>query len=408
MNPSPHNRDNLPRRGFLKAGARGAAGLALAGIGGFAARAPSAPPGKLPKRRYGRTGLEISAIVGASDWSPDVIPLAVECGVNYWHKAHRWTAETMPEAIKRQPRESYYLEAVVDRVDGDHTRGRIDEEQHYQFVKHCLERSGAGYYDVFKFHFGYHSVEEARNSPGMVRAFERLKKEGLVRHLAISQHHYNNIGGDMAHDIVAHLIADSPYEAAQFFYTYGDRKELDEVIALAKQKDFGTISMKSMGGVGRAAEDRKFQALLAEPRFAGSTPGAAMVKWLMANPNLSASVIAIKNFAHFEENIGAATAPGLSAADRQALGLLAAYNKGLTCLLCADCVSHCPEHIAIADIFRYERYAADYHEPARARAEYQALTKNGAACAACGDCLPACPSGIDIPAKLRHVHGMLG
>ncbi len=96
------------------------------------------------------------------------------------------------------------------------------------------------------------------------------------------------------------------------------------------------------------------------------------------------------------------------AADRQALGLLAAYNKGLTCLLCADCVSHCPEHIAIADIFRYERYAADYHEPARARAEYQALTKDGAACAACGDCLPACPSGIDIPAKLRQVHNLIG
>jgi predicted aldo/keto reductase-like oxidoreductase len=297
---------------------------------------------------------------------------------------------------------------VVDRVGGDHMKGRIDEEQHYQFVKQCLAGSGVGYYDVFKFHFGYHSVEEAKKDLGMVRAYERLKKEGLVKHLAISQHHYNNIGGDMAYDIVSHLIEDSPYEAAQFFYTYGDKKELDDVLALAKKKDFGTIAMKTMGGVGRAAEDKKLQALLAEPRFKGSTPAAAMVKWLMSNPNLTAAVIATKNFDHLQENVGAAGQGSLSSNDRATLDLLAAYNKGLTCLLCADCVSRCPEHIAIADILRYERYALDYHEFGRARAEYRTLTKNGTACIACGDCLPACPADINIMAKLKQVHDLLG
>ena len=43
-------------------------------------------------------------------------------------------------------------------------RGKIDEEQHYQFVKDRLKESGVGYYDVFKFHFGYHSVEEAKTN----------------------------------------------------------------------------------------------------------------------------------------------------------------------------------------------------------------------------------------------------
>ena len=135
------------------------------------------------------------------------------------------------------------------------SHGRIDEEQHYQFVKRRLKESGVGYYDVFKFHFGYHSIEEAKQNPGMVRAFERLKKEGLVKHLAISQHHYNSIGGDMAWEILTYLADNRPYEATQFFYTYGDRKEVEEWIDLAKKKDIGTIAMKSMGGVGRAAND---------------------------------------------------------------------------------------------------------------------------------------------------------
>ena len=407
MNDEPKEANGLTRRDFIRVGATGATTIALAGMSALKASAAEAV-GRLPRRRYGRTGLEISALVGASDWSADVIPLAVKAGVNYWHKAHRWTAEKMPEAIKSQPRESYHLEITVDRVGGDHMHGRIDEEQHYQFVKQAVAGAGVGYYDVFKFHFGYHSVNEAKTDLGVIRAFDRLKKEGLVKHLAISQHHYNNIGGDMAYDIVTYLIDHSPFEAAQFFYTYGDKKELEDVLALAKQKDFGTIAMKTMGGVGRASTDNKFQALLAEPRFKGSSPGAAMVKWLMSNPNLTAAVIATSNFDQLQENFAAARQSTMSSSDHQALGLLAAYNKGMTCLLCADCVSHCPEHIAIADILRYERYALDYHDLSRARAEYKTLTKDGTACIACGDCMPACQADINIMAKLKEVHHLLG
>ncbi len=408
MNDANQESKGLNRRDFLRAGAAGATGIALTGVGALKARAADGDIGQLPRRRYGRTGLQISALVGAADWSPAVIPLAVKAGVNYWHKAHRWNAETMPEAIKSQPRESYHLEVVVDRVGGDHMHGHIDEEQHYQFVKKAVERSGAGYYDVFKFHFGYHSVAEAKTDMGVIRAFERLKKEGLVKHLALSQHHYNNIGGDMAYDIVTYLIQNSPFEAAQFFYTYGDKHELEDVLALAKKNDFGTIAMKTMGGVGRAATDKKFQTLLAEPRFKGSSPGTAMVKWLMANPNLTAAVINTTNFDQLQENVSAARELKMGANDHHALGLLAAYNKGLTCLLCADCVSHCPEHIAIADILRYERYALDYHDLSRAKAEYQTLTKNGTACIACGDCMPSCQADINIIAKLKDVHRLLG
>ncbi|WP_165234904.1 aldo/keto reductase [Aquisphaera insulae] len=399
---------NLSRRDVMRIGATGVAAAGLAGAGLPVLADDQAAPGKLPKRRYGRTGLEIGWMVGASDWPKELIPRAVHAGVNYWHKAQKWTAETMPPALKAQPRESYYLECVVDRVNGDHSRGKIDEERHYEFVKNCLKESGVGYYDVFKFHFGYHSIAEAKQNPGMVRAFERLKKEGLVKHLAISQHHYNNIGGDMAWEIMHYLADHEPYEATQFFYTYNDRKEVGEWIDAAKKKDIGTIAMKTMGGVGRAAQDQKFTKLLADPKYAGSTPAAAMVKWLKSNESLTAAVIATRNFDQFRENAGAAASLAMNPQDRAALGLLAGYNKGLTCLLCAECVTSCPEHIGVADIFRYERYARDYFDLDRAQKEYAALTKNGASCVGCGDCLPACVQQIDIAAKLGDVHKLLG
>jgi uncharacterized protein len=397
---------NLSRRDMMRLGATGVAAASIVNLPVIANEKVAAD--KLPKRRYGRTGLEIGCIVGASDWPKELIPRAVNAGVNYWHKAQRWNAATLPPAIKSQPRESYFLECVVDRVNGDHSHGKIDEEQHYQFVKKCLKDSGVGYYDVFKFHFGYHSIEEVKQNPGMVRAFERLKKEGLVKHLAISQHHYNNIGGNMAWEIMHYLADNRPYEATQFFYTYGDRKEVQEWVDVAKKKDVGTIAMKTMGGVGRAAQDDKMKKLLADPKYQGSTPAAAMVKWLMSNENLTAAVIATKNFDQFRENTGAATSLAMVPQDHAALSLLSGYNKGLTCLLCAQCVSTCPEHIGVADIFRYERYARDYYDLDRARKEYAGLTRNGTSCAGCGDCLPACTQQIDIPAKLKEVHRLLG
>ncbi len=401
-----HDAQNLSRRDLMRLGATSVAAASFASLPVMAAQ--NAAPDKLPQRRYGRTGLEIGWLVGASDWPKELVPRAVSAGVNYWHKAQAWSADTLPRALKALPRESYYLECVVDRVNGDHTRGRIDEEQHYQFVKERVKEAGVGYYDVFKFHFGYHSVEEAKTNSGMVRAYERLKKEGLVKHLAISQHHYPNIGGDMAWEILAYLADNRPYEATQFFYTFGDRKEVQEWIDLAKQKDIGTIAMKTMGGVGRAAQDEKFKKLLADPKYQGTTPAAAMVKWLMSNENLTAAVIATRNFEHFIENAGAAASLAMGPQDQAALTLLSGYNKGLTCLLCAQCVSSCPEHIGISDIFRYERYARDYHELDRARREYAALTRNGTSCVGCGDCLPTCSQEIDIAAKLNEVHRLLG
>ena len=83
----------------------------------------------------------------------------------------------------------------------------------------------------------------------------------------------------------------------------------------------------------------------------------------------------LKNFDQkFRENVGTARpGPGHGPARPHGAGLLAGYNKGLTCLLCAECVSVCPEHIGISDIFRYERYARDYHELDRAQERIRRL-----------------------------------
>ena len=76
---------NLSRRDMMRLGATGVAAASIANLPVMAD--DKAAPDKLPKRRYGRTGLEIGWLVGASDWPKELIPRAVNAGVNYWHKA---------------------------------------------------------------------------------------------------------------------------------------------------------------------------------------------------------------------------------------------------------------------------------------------------------------------------------
>src|SRR6516165_6271969 len=93
---------NLSRRDMMRLGATSVAAASIANLPVLADE--KAASGKLPTRRYGRTGLEIGWLVGASDWPKELVPRAVNAGVSYWHKAQAWDANTLPPALKNLPR----------------------------------------------------------------------------------------------------------------------------------------------------------------------------------------------------------------------------------------------------------------------------------------------------------------
>ena len=107
---------NLSRRDLMRLGATGVAAESIANLPVMAAQ--QAASDKLPKRRYGEHRARDRLAGAWVDWPKELVPRAVNAGVNYWHKAQAWSAQTLPPAIKRLPRESYYLECVVDRVGG--------------------------------------------------------------------------------------------------------------------------------------------------------------------------------------------------------------------------------------------------------------------------------------------------
>ncbi len=361
--------------------------------------------GRLPRRKLGYSGREVSILIGAGDMAPLPAEAAILCGVNYWHKANRWMRGGTPKSILKN-REAHYCQVTVDRVGGDHYRGHFDEEAHYAYVKEALKETGLGYFDDMQLHYGYHNAEELKNDRGFVRAFERLKKEGLVKHLCLSQHSYAGNsrvpGGQSAAEVLTAVVEDGIYEHAQFIYSYGGDPELDKFMESARKKNFGTIAMKTARGIGRMKRDQKFMDKLPKD----SSPHNALVRWLTTKTDLDAVVIRVRDLDEFTETFSGA-GKDLRAQDSRAIEIMRAEADRTACRLCGRCQPHCPQQIPITEILRFERYAMDDHNWKKASTLYAELPTKGDTCVNCGTCVQHCPLKLRIPDKLAKAHIVL-
>ncbi|MBD3413539.1 MAG: 4Fe-4S dicluster domain-containing protein [Candidatus Aminicenantes bacterium] len=362
--------------------------------------------GELPRVKLGASGREVSFIIGSGDLAEAPREAGILCGMNYWHKANRWARTGVPDSILKN-REAHYCQVTVDRVEGDHYVGRIDEEEHYQFVKEMVRQTGLGYFDDMQFHFGYHSTEELKSERGFVRAFERLKKQGLVKHLCLSQHGYAGNsrvpGGQSAAEVLTAVVEDGVYEHAQFMYSYGADPEMDKFLEFARKKGFGTTAMKTARGIGRMKKDQAFIDKLPE----GVTPHNALMRWLTTQSQVDTVVMRVRNLNEFVESYSGA-GKTLRPKDAQAIRMMTAQADKTACRLCTQCQPHCPQQIPIAEILRFERYAVDDHDWRKARDLYARLDRKADACVQCGTCVSHCSQGLLIPDRIAAAHALLG
>lgn len=361
--------------------------------------------GKLPRRKLGYSKREVSILLGAGDLAPLLTEAGILCGMNYWHKANRWMKDGAPQSILNN-RDAHYCQVTVDRVGGDHYRGHFDEEEHYLFVKEALKKTGLGYFDDMQLHYGYHNTEELKKDRGFIRAFDRLKKEGLVKHLCLSQHSYEGSStvknGQGTAEILTAVVEDGLYEHAQFIYSYGGDPEMDKFIEFARKKNFGTIAMKTARGIGRMKQDQSFMDKLPDD----VSPHNALVRWLTTKTKLDAAVIRVRSLEEFVETYSGA-GKDLRAQDLRAIEIITAEADRTACRLCGKCQPHCPQHIPISDILRFERYAMDDYDWNKASKLYAQLLTKGNTCINCETCVQYCPLNLRIPEKLSRAHILL-
>jgi diketogulonate reductase-like aldo/keto reductase len=301
----------LSRRDFMRvltiASAAGP-GLAVAALSGFsltrAQRAEAAEMmvgalGKLPKAPYGTrmNHMMVTPICISSDWNHELYAPALAMGVNFVHKAHQW--RTLPDEFAKLDRASYYTDITVDSTP-DHPD---DYDKAYNQVTTTLDRNGLKYYDIFRAHFGWRSLDAFKNQTGTYKAFQQLKKEGKVKYFAVSQHPYIPYPEIIQAEIDSGLI-----DSMQVWYSYSTSKEIQDVFAKASKAG---IAMTAMKIYANGHDKMRGDAEKMKELKAGDQVGRAVIRQAMTakrddgKPIFCTCVSALGNMQVFEENVGA-------------------------------------------------------------------------------------------------------
>ena len=237
----------MKRREFLKmAGAAAAAGMAMQQNGQAAdtpASKPSSNAPKLPRRPYGKTGIELS-IIGLGgivvmkaepEQAKRVVAESVERGVNYFD-----VAPTYGDAeIKLGPAlEPYRKNVFLACKTGQRRRGPADEE-----MKRSFERLRTDHFDLYQLHGLVDiakDVDAAFADDGVMPLLIEAKKDGRIRHIGFS-----------AHSVDASLAAMDRFDFDSIlfpvnFACYYKGNFGRQVIEAAKAKGMARLALKAM------------------------------------------------------------------------------------------------------------------------------------------------------------------
>lgn len=216
------------------------------------------------------------------------IKAAIEAGITHIDTAEVYgighAEELIGQAIKGADRKSLFITS------------KIWEPQSYDnIIKACkesLKRLGTKYLDLYLLHHfsGEHPLNEA------VRALDTLTKEGLVKHIGVSNFTKEHLKDAQSHtknkivcnQVYYNLVAREPESSGLLKYC----QKNDVLLVAYRPVEKG----KLLEGVPKIMEELcvKYQ----------KTPAQIAINWLMSQKNV-VTIFKTSNAAHLKENLGA-------------------------------------------------------------------------------------------------------
>ena len=350
-------------------------------------------------RTLGRTGLEVSALglgtikFGGMDQGvvDELVASAVDSGVNIMDTASGYgdSEQKLGNALVGRREEVILCSKSAVRTAPEM---RKDLETSLRLLKtDCI--------DIYMAH-NLRLPEEydlASGPGGAIEELERARDEGLIRHVAISCHRYQ--------DTLARAITSGRFDVVMVAYNVLNDELMDErILPMARQHNIGTLIMKPLGGgvLGHAPD-----AVTLEGSAGAITPADA-IAFVLANPNVDCAVVGMQTVAELEEDLAAVARAGDLRADEISAMVEAAEALGKDfCRACGYC-QPCPNGILIPVILRHLFYAKQYGLGEWARGRYGMVEVKADTCTRCEECLEKCPYDLAIPDLLEEAHALLG
>jgi uncharacterized protein len=392
------------RRDFVKT--VGIAGLAVAGTGVTGAIAlPEKPAGPentaaMPKRKLGKTGVEVSILnMGAMFDTINkqlLLKQALNWGVTFWDTAESYGNGLSEEGIGRffarnpEARQKVFLTTKLEPRGANFT-ARLNQ---------CLKRLQTDYVDLFYVH-AIKSIGEM--TPEIKNWAAEMKKAGKIKFFGFSTH---------ANMVECLLPASKMDWIDAVMITYNFRvmnnPKMMEAVNSCTKSGIGLVAMKTMGGgPGMPTTTSKAELKIAD-RFLekGFTDKQAKLKVVWENPQIASICSQMPSLTILSANVAAARDRTKLA--REDFDLLRQYALETKSDYCAGCGQICQAAVGgavpVNEVMRCLMYHLDYGEPELARLTFSALpeeVKRRLTEVDYSQAEQACPNGLAITELMR-------
>jgi len=383
---------SINRRGFLKTGIAGAAGIAFSPtiippVAQFAEE-------NIIYRTLGRTGLEVPVIsfgVMRSD-NPALCKAAYEKGIKLFDTANGYqngNNETMLGNLFRDiPRDSFFLATKVKAAGMSREGAPSAETTAEDFLSKfntSLTRLQMDYVDILYVH-DISNPEYLEYKP-ILNAVKKLKKDGKVRFMGFSTHRNEAVVIDAAASKGDWDVILTSYNFQQAY-----RKELDAAIHKAAEAGIGIVAMKTLAGGGFLDKEKT--------KPINTT---AALKWALSNSDIHTTIPGMTQFDQLDLNIKILSDVTLTEQEKKDI-LIAGRQPGLFCSGCEECIPACPFKLSVPDLMRAYMYAYGYSNPLQAHALLNELGYGNDPCRNCtGTCSVKCSRDFNVKGKIADI-----
>ena len=407
-----HDQTNgTDRRTFLQAGALATAAALSATSAAEAQDAPAKAP-VLPKRKLGRTGLEITMLeMGTGALREQgvlqrLLKLSYASGVRTFDTAKMYGTEP---GFKKWFEQSPEVRKEIVLVTKDSPKAPKDM---VAMLDKRLEALGIDQVDLYFIHGlgDDHSLDDAMNfvkCQEFKETAETIRKSGKAKFVGFSSHNKNRA------PIIQAAADGGIIDVIMLQYTPWLDKDspLNKALDAAHEKGIGLISMKQIAGQFPSGEKRDMLKEIIEraPMLAEKNllPYQGLLHAIWTDERISGSCVSIKTTDQLREDVDAARryAPLKTAEIEQLRDAALAFSP----TLCADCDGRCSvaagTRAELGDLTRFLTYHEHHGIRTEARRQYAALSPeardwSGADLEAAR---AACPNKLDFAKLLPEV-----
>jgi predicted aldo/keto reductase-like oxidoreductase len=354
---------------------------------------------------YGTTGLNISAIGFGGMRFPDqsqteqcanLIKYAYDQGINYFDTAPGYgkSEELMGVAFKTMLKERatrpFYVSSKTFGADPASVRRDLETS---------LTRLGLDSIDFY--HMWCILTPESyaeRKRNGALKEFEKLKAEGLIKHICVSSH---MTGGD-----IGSILSDYPFEGVLLGYSAMNFAYREAAIAAAGNMNRGVVAMNPLGGGLIARESKRFEFVRTR---ADETVVEGALRFIINDPRITLALVGFSSTQNVDEAIRAVDhfrpLTEVQVAQIRS-GLKQSFNELCTgCCYCDDC----PQGIAVPKYLDAYNHLVLGNGPQdminRLKWHWGITIEENALdrCTRCGQCNRACTQKLPVHERLAAI-----